>query len=73
MSPKQGCTDRDGTSNEVHVSINGVECLALLDTGATVSTISQSFYCTHVEGKLDLHQLNEEIDIGCADGQLMPY
>lgn len=47
--------------------------MALLDTGATVSTISQSFYCTHLEGKLDLHQLNEEIDIECADGQLMPY
>ena len=55
------------------MAINGIECLALLDTGATVSTISQSFYCTHLEGKLDLHQLNEEIDIECADGQLMPY
>ena len=55
------------------MAINGVECLALLDTGATVSTISQSFYCTHLKGKLDLHQLNEEIDIECADGQLMPY
>ena len=55
------------------MAINGVECLALLDTVMLQSTISQSFYYTHLEGKLDLHQLNEEIDIECADGQLMPY
>lgn len=62
-----------GTANEVQVAINGVSCLALLDTGATVSTISQTFYVQNLQGKTELHALEEQIDIECADGQMMPY
>lgn len=55
------------------MAINGVSCLALLDTGATVSTISQTFYVQNLQGKTELHALEEQIDIECADGQMMPY
>ena len=33
-----------GITNEANILVNGTECKALLDTGSTVSTISQTFY-----------------------------
>ena len=33
-----------GTSNDVQVAVNNIECKALLDTGATVSSTSKTFY-----------------------------
>ena len=41
-----------GVANEVNLSINKVGCTALIDTGATVSTISEDFYekcLSHIE------------------------
>jgi len=52
--------------------VNGVRGIALLDTGSTVSTISQSFYMKHFFDT-PLHELNNILDIECAGGQLLPY
>ena len=55
------------------MAINGVPCMSLLDTGATVSTISESFYMTYLKDKTALNSIDKQLDIECADGQLMPY
>ena len=34
--------------NDVEVKLNGVSCMALLDTGSTVSTLSEQFYKDHL-------------------------
>lgn len=52
--------------------MNGISCTALLDTGATVSTISEDFYNTHMS-HLPLQPLQDLIDIECAGGQNLPY
>lgn len=54
------------------MAINDVQCTALLDTGATVSTLSEAFYNQYLSD-VELHSLEEVINIECADGQLMPY
>lgn len=46
--------------------------MALLDTGSTVSTISENFYKEHFSD-LPLHALDTILSIECADGQLLPY
>lgn len=53
------------------MAINDVQCTALLDTGATVSTLSEAFYNQYLSD-VELHSLEEVINIECADGQLMP-
>ncbi|VDI71011.1 Hypothetical predicted protein [Mytilus galloprovincialis] len=40
-----------GPANEVSISINGIDTQALLDTGSSVSTISESFYNRHMRFK----------------------
>ena len=60
-----------GSPNEVDVDINGMTCKALLDTGATVSSISKSWY-----DKLDnveMHPLQQILLVECADGHHLPY
>ena len=52
--------------------MEGVACTALLDTGATISTISQKFYKESLSS-LELHELDDIIKVECADGQLLPY
>ena len=54
------------------MSINDITCTALIDTGATVSTISESFYYQNLSRDVELHSIEEAIRIECADGQLMP-
>ncbi|KAL5019205.1 hypothetical protein ScPMuIL_004927 [Solemya velum] len=46
--------------------------MALLDTGSTVSTISEDFYREHLHD-VELHALESILSIECADGQLLPY
>ena len=54
------------------MAVNDIQCKALLDTGATVSTISKAFYDQHLS-HIELHAIEDAIDIECADGQLLPY
>ena len=61
-----------GESNEVQVIVKEIETRALLDTGSTVSTISQSFYNAHLP-YIELQPLNDLLQIECADGNLLHY
>lgn len=55
------------------MAINDTECLALLDTGATVSTISKSFYDSYLAHTTQLLPIGEQLEVECADGQALPY
>ena len=44
----------------------------LLDTGSTVSTISEDFYHSHLS-HLALYPITDILQIECADGQHLPY
>ena len=61
-----------GSANETHVLIEGVRTQALLDTGSSVSTISQSFYETHLS-HLPLQPVKTLMSLECADGSALPY
>ena len=65
-------TEVVGDSNEVTVEISGKECRALLDTGSSVSTISQSFYMDYLSD-LPLEPLDSVLNIECADESPLPY
>ena len=61
-----------GTSSEVNVCIEGQTVSALLDTGSTVSTVSESYYQQHLQ-HLTLYPINDFLHIECADGGTLPY
>ena len=61
-----------GTTTETEVTINGITTTALLDTGSTVSTLSQKFYDTFLQ-HLPIKTINQLLQIECADGQSLPY
>ncbi len=60
-----------GETNEDDIEVEGLVCRALLDTGSTVSTISESFF----REKLDvpLKPLANILNIECADGESLSY
>ncbi len=62
-----------GTSNEVSVHVHGIETLALLDTGSTVTTIGREFYDRYLAVGLPIHPLNDILMVECADGNKLPY
>ncbi|MCU7801000.1 MAG: retroviral-like aspartic protease family protein, partial [gamma proteobacterium symbiont of Lucinoma myriamae] len=67
------CTDNlVGPSNEIDVQVNGVDCKALLDTGSTVTTISEQFYDNYLSN-VTIKPLESILTIECADGQNLPY
>lgn len=37
-----------GSKSTANVKVNGVDCRSLLDTGSQVTTVSQSFYNSHL-------------------------
>ena len=43
-----------------------------MDTGSSVSIISQSFYKQHLQD-LDILPITEILNIECASGQMLPY
>ena len=65
-------TGLTGTNSEVTVKINNVSAVALLDTGSTVSTVSNTFYQQYLCDE-PIQQLGKILRIECADGQDMPY
>jgi len=64
--------DLIGTSNEAAIIAEGVETEALLDTGSSVSTVSEHFFKTRLN-HLDLHDIKGLLKIECADGNQLPY
>ena len=65
-------TPISGQANEATVECNGVPIEALLDTGSTVSTISQHCYSA-IFGNIPIYPLEEIISIECANGGSLPY
>ena len=61
-----------GKSSEAAIGIEGISTSPLLDTGSSVSTVSQDFYQRNLS-HLDLHQIDQLLKIECADGQPLPY
>ena len=61
-----------GNVNEAHVSFDGHQCTALLDTGSMVSTVSETFYNSYLTDN-PLLAIDDLLRIECADGQLLPY
>lgn len=61
------------TSPETTINIEGVKIKCLLDTGAQVSTITESFYRRYLENKLEVYDLKEIITISAAKGSDIPY
>ena len=61
-----------GKSNDATIGIEGISRSALLDTGSSVSTVSQDFY-PRCLSHLDLHQIDQLLKTECADGQPLPY
>ena len=61
-----------GQPTEGSVSVEGVYSKALLDTGSTVSTMSESHYNSYFS-HIPLHPLASILEIECADGQSLPY
>ena len=54
------------------IEIEHVACSALIDTRATVSTISSDFYYQYLSN-IEIHPLDDVLHIECTDGQHMPY
>ena len=61
-----------GSPTETSILVSGVPTTTLLDTGSTVSTISQQFFEDHLN-HLQLQPLDSILNIECADGQSLPY
>ena len=61
-----------GEANETDIGLEGVICKALLDTGSTVSTVSQGFYDEHLS-HLQIHPLDDILHIETAGGSMLPY
>lgn len=67
-----GCTCLIGESNEDIVTINGIPCRCLLDTGSMVSTLSETFYNEYFQD-LPILALEDLIEVKNAGGHNLPY
>ena len=61
-----------GEANECDVLVNDVPCVGLIDTGSMVSTVSQTFFETHLSD-LMLHPLDDLLSVKNASGDEIPY
>ena len=61
-----------GEINETDVLINGLQAKGLIDTGATVSTLSKDFHQKHLKA-FQLCSLSPVLDIECVDGEQLSY
>jgi hypothetical protein len=61
-----------GSANEVDLVVDDIPVKALLDTGATVSMISESFYKSHL-AHIPIEPLYDLLDIESATGDSLPY
>ena len=60
-----------GKPTETDIFINNKPTPSLLDTGSTVSTVSESYFKEHIS--LPLENLDKRLDKECADGKQLPY
>ena len=71
--PKKDKCKLVGQANEVEILVNGHCCLALLDTGSMVTTVSKSFYEAFLEKEGALQSLDTLLLIQGAGGHHLPY
>ena len=64
--------DLVGNVNKASTQIEGISTSTLLDTGSSVSTISQTFFEQHL-AHLKLHDIGNLLKVECADGKSLPY
>ena len=61
-----------GKPNESDISINGIKLRALLDTGATISTIAETCHKNNFP-EVPIEPLKHILNVECADGELLQY
>ena len=61
-----------GTANECVAAVNGRACLALLDTGSQITSISESFYKKHLSDSV-IHPVESLLRVVGAAGQDVPF
>ena len=61
-----------GKASETTALLNGVSVDCLVDTGSMVSTISQSYYNSHLQG-YSLRPLHDLLEVRGATGSKLPY
>lgn len=61
-----------GECSEAEALVNNIPVRCLLDTGSTVSTVSQKWYDTHLSD-VPIKSLDTILEIECADDQNLPY
>jgi hypothetical protein len=61
-----------GNANEAAVVAEGIDTSALLDTGSSVSTVSEEFFNSKLR-HLELYDIQGLLRVECADGSPLPY
>lgn len=61
-----------GSTNETVVILNDEKVSALIDTGSSVSTLSEQYYDKHLK-HLPIEPVTDIINIECANGLNLPY
>ena len=61
-----------GSANEATAIVGGRRCKCLIDTGAQITSISKTFYDSHLS-EYELYDIGELLKIECANGQTVPY
>ena len=61
-----------GAANECVAAVNGRACLALLDTGSQITSISESFYNKHLSDCI-IHPVESLFRVVGAAGQDVPF
>ena len=62
-----------GNPNTTTILIEAVPCLALIDTGSQVTTVSRDFYNQHLSSLVPLQPLTEILTVTGAGGNVLPY
>lgn len=61
-----------GSKRIATLTVDGVPCTCLLDSGSQVTTVSESFYRLHLPSR-SIQPLQKILDIEGAAGQAVPY
>lgn len=61
-----------GSKGTADVSVNGVNCSCLLDTGSQVTTVAESFYLTYLS-EHPIKPISDILEVEGANGQPVPY
>lgn len=72
QSSEWGSKSLIGAANECVAAVNGRACLALLDTGSQITSISESFYKKHLTDCV-IHPVESLLRVVGAAGQDVPF